>query len=198
MEERMSWLPLLTIRRIGIWLCLLLGFTTVSLVVTHRTWDGCFDEAEFQIKFIDVEGNPVAGVTLRVTDRMKERSFHYPVSDYSEKHSPVSGNDGVITFHHVWRGAEFGGNCCHLFFLIPLGKCSWPVYHCEFLLGKAVIYRCLFSDLYRGIDRKSLPVKQRIWIPLDDAPRRSLDETGVREFKVIQLTVTSPARTHEE
>jgi hypothetical protein len=111
-------------------------------------WDGGFRQAEYQLRFVDGDGKPIPGVQIRVENSTGLTFYHYPVTDYLEGRTLSSDKDGVLTFHHVnYSGIEFGGQCSHLFWLIPIGQCDSPTFICRFLANGKDIYRCNFRDL---------------------------------------------------
>lgn len=110
-------------------------------------WDGSFRHAEYQFAFKDKAGKPLSGVCLRVEDKAGRVSYDYPVTDFRADDDLQSDINGVLAFHHVGGGLEFGGQCWELFFLIPLGKCSGPVYYCKFVRNGKVVSSIRYNDL---------------------------------------------------
>jgi hypothetical protein len=99
-----------------------------------EVWDGNFPQIEFQVSFLDKQGRPIKGVTLAVTDYKGALAYGYPVTDYREDSVPTSNNDGLMIFHHVTLGTEFGGKCRWVFFAIPVGDCEAPKYTLHFFV----------------------------------------------------------------
>ena len=93
------------------------GLLVALLVVgtPMMVWDGGFGQVEYRVKFVRADGSPTPGVQLRVENEQGTNFFHYPVTDYVDGRVPVSEGDGVLTFHHVSNGPEFGGRCWELF-----------------------------------------------------------------------------------
>jgi hypothetical protein len=121
--------------------------------VLGMIWDGAFPQTEFRLLFRDGNGKPIPGVELRVENRSGSTFFHYPVTDYLPEQIPTSDKDGVMVFHHVSRGIEFGGQCSHFLFVVPVGECASPQYICRFLRQGKELSRVPYQDLKndRGI-----------------------------------------------
>lgn len=127
-----------------------IGLAAAVLVVGTpvAVWDGGFGQIEYQIKFAGADGSPIPGVQLRVENEEGTNFLYYPVTDYGEGRVPTSGGDGVLTFHHVSDGLEFGGRCWELFG-VCFGTCKGPPFVCRFLLAGKEIHRSKFNDMNR-------------------------------------------------
>src|SRR5438309_1625619 len=119
-------------RRIALFIMLGIGATGAASLAVVQVWDGGFHQAEFRLRFVDAEDRPVSGVTLLVTDALGQRANCYPVSDFHEGAELQSDEGGILTFHHVGLGPEYSGRIRHVFFLIPIGKRTAPIYYCRF------------------------------------------------------------------
>jgi hypothetical protein len=119
-----------------------------------EVWDGNFSQIEYQVSFLDKQRRPVKGVTLAVTDYKEALVYGYPVTDYREDSVPTSNNDGLMTFHHVTLGTEFGGKRRWLFFAIPIGDCEAPKYTLHFLLQDKEIIRYEYHK-YLGMENSN-------------------------------------------
>jgi hypothetical protein len=107
----------------------------IALSCRAMIWEGCFETAEFQITFVNEDGEPLKGVSLRVLDETRHESFHFPVTDFSPQKEPCSDNAGVVTFHHITtRATEFSGRCRYCLFVIPITNqgCKPPQFTCCF------------------------------------------------------------------
>jgi hypothetical protein len=148
--------------------------------------DGAFPQGEYQLVFQDAASKPVEGVWLQVLGEGGREQFHYPVGDYTPSHSPASGADGVLTFHHFnkWGGPEFGGLCIHLFFFIPVGGgCHPPVFQSRFVYQGREVYRVRFNDLNNELPRPGRGAEvKRQW----EAPAYSLP--NIKEWAAEGLT----------
>jgi hypothetical protein len=112
-----------------------------SYIFGQISWDGGYVSAEYQIVFSDRDGNPLPGVTLRVHEESFCPRFDHPVTDFRVLRTPRSDENGLLTFHHVSRGIEFGGTIWNLFFLIKMDMTPpLPVYHCKFFHEHREIY----------------------------------------------------------
>ncbi|MBX7073319.1 MAG: hypothetical protein K1X71_09240 [Pirellulales bacterium] len=136
-------------------------------------WDGGFGQVEYQIRFVDSEGAPIPGVQLRVENEQGANFFHYPVTDYAEGRAPASGDDGVLTFHHVGGGPEFSGRCTE-WFGICFGECNAPIFICRFLLDGKEVYRSKFNDMNANATQQQV---LRVWNHMDWLPVRREGET---------------------
>ena len=105
-------------------------------------WDGFFYPAEYQIKFIMTDGTPIKNIQLEVLNSKGKESPDYPVTDYHSKNIPTSDSSGLIIFHHVTEGFEFGG-----MFILFITKPSVPKYKCNFLLFEKNIYSIYYHEL---------------------------------------------------
>jgi len=132
---------------VGLVVFLLLVLAGVSAIITTEHWDGSFAQAEYQIAFQDADGHPLPGVELRVEDEKGNQCFGYPVTDYVHSKALRSDKHGVITFHHVSLGLEFGGRCTRLYWLFPIGNCESPRYVCRFLSGNQEVMHTRFDNL---------------------------------------------------
>ena len=117
-------------------------FMTASGCYT-MVWDGCFSQAEYRLLFQDRQGNPVPGIILRVENDNGDVCYESPVDDFNEESAPVSGANGVMTFHHISTGFEFGGTIHYILFCIPVGNSSAPVRHFRFTRNGEVVYLSL-------------------------------------------------------
>jgi len=109
-------------------------------------WDGSWWQEEYRITFLDHAGRPVEGVQLRVENAAGSNFYHFPVTDYLPNHLPASDADGVLVFHHAPRHGV-SGHSWWLFFLIPMGEHSGPIYVCRFLLDGKEVHRIRYNDL---------------------------------------------------
>jgi len=123
----------------------LIGFVSALF---HSRAEGGFPNAEFELTFLDSNGKPIPGVELRVESRLGEVDYIYPVTDFEQGHAPRSNEKGVMVFHHVGHGLEFGADEWDLFFLIPMGNRLPPLFVCRFLLEGREVYRINFHELY--------------------------------------------------
>jgi len=127
-------------------------------------WDGRFPAAEYQIAFQDSNGRPLVGVELQVEDESGRRCFGYPVTDYVPKGVLKSDEQGVITFHHVSFGLEFGGRDTLLCGVFPIEKSEPPRYVCRFFYRDQEIWRTRFADLNRNCkDNDEQVVREWDW-----------------------------------
>ncbi len=97
-----------------------------------------------EFHFVDSNGKPVQGVSLRVEDHNGNPCYRFPVTDFTPEHMPTSDREGKLTFHHVGVYADlttFPGKR-RLFGITP------PVYYCRFFKDGQEIYACTFHDLY--------------------------------------------------
>jgi hypothetical protein len=159
-----------------------------SYIFGQISWDGGYASAEYQIVFSDRDGNPLPGVTLRVHDESIYR-FDYPVTDLRVLRAPTSDENGLLTFHHVSRGIEFGGTIWNLFFLIKVEKTPpLPVYHCKFFHDHREIYSVKYDDLNAEVDRR--------W---DDLPRvkRTPEELGLEPYETDSTEFEFPVLRRE-
>jgi hypothetical protein len=147
---------------------LTLGVATVIIAICTRmfVWDGGFGQVEYQLTFIGDDGKPIEGVQLQVESQNGTNYFHYPVTDYIDGVTPTSNNEGVLTFHHVGDGVEFGGGCWELFGF-AFGECKGPVFELRFMLDGREIHRCKFNDLnaLAGRDRVTRTWIRTEWLP---------------------------------
>jgi hypothetical protein len=65
-------------------LCLIIflsiaSFYFYSAYTTLMIWDDSFEQAEYQVTFLDNAGEPISGVGLRVTSLDGNDSYYYPV-----------------------------------------------------------------------------------------------------------------------
>jgi hypothetical protein len=157
---------------------LLIGF--VSLTVTSVIWDGGFSEAEYRITFVDDNGQPIEGIKLKVQDKLGTVYYYYPVSDFSPSRTPTSDQSGVLVFHHVDTGVEFGGRCAQLFWFFPIGQCNTPQFVCRFLLNDKDVYHCLYHELEHSA-KATNEIASRTW-KWTDYFRQPL-EMSLREFE---------------
>ena len=150
-------------------------------------WDGGYASAEYQIVFNDSDGKPLPGVTLRVEDESAYPRFNYPVTDFRVLRTPRSDENGLLTFHHVSRGIEFGGTIWNLFFLIKIEKTPpLPVYHCKFLHDHREIYSVKYADLNTEVYRRR-----------DDLPmvKRTREELGLEPYETDSTDFEFPVLT---
>jgi hypothetical protein len=118
----------------------------LSLLYAER-WQGRFQQAEYRLRFTDREGNPIKGIQLLVFDSQGKESLYFPVSDHPIKNLETDKN-GVIIFHHICTSnIEASGECHRLFWTIPIGDCSLPVFTCVFRLQNKNIFEMKFNKL---------------------------------------------------
>ena len=161
---------------VGLTALLLLVLAGLSLVFSGSRWDGHFPPREYQIVFRDASGHPLQGVRLQVEDEQGNQCLGYPVTDFVAGNAPTSDADGVITFHHVWLGLEFGGRDAYLFWLFPVGDHKPPSFVCRFFWGDQEVWRVPFRDL-RPPDGSRRVAVRREW---DWATCRVADHDALR------------------
>lgn len=149
---------------------LIIALAIVSLALASlaewEVWDGGFQQVEYHINFLDEYRDPVKGVRLNVFDSQGNTSLGYPVSDLTEDLIPTSNDKGEMIFHHVGLSPEFGGKCCQLLFMFPIGKCEWPKYTLQFVLSERPVASFEYSDFEapgRMADWKNLLIVTRKW-----------------------------------
>ena len=181
----------MTLARVTLYAALTVLIIGVASYFSGIHWDGGYASAEYQIVFSDRDGNPVPGVTLKVQDESAYLRFNYPVTDFRVLRAPSSDENGLLTFHHVSRGLEFGGFFRHHFFLIPVRNTHpLPVYHCKFLHDHREIYSVKYADLNTELYRREddLPRVKRTPEALGLEPYET-DSTHF-EFPVLRRHVT--------
>lgn len=130
-------------------LSLLVGAFGILSILPAQRWQGSFSQVEYRLAFFDQNNKPLKNVILVVEDESGNQVNGFPVTDLHSG-SVKTDEDGVVTFHHVQaRGAEFSGECHHLFFLIPFGQCQPPSYKCLFVHNGKTIYSIEFNELNR-------------------------------------------------
>jgi hypothetical protein len=153
-------------------------FAVIGLIssTSKIIWDGGFPQSEFEITFQHPDGKPLKGIELRVEDRQGRVFYRYPVSDFAPNQIPTSGEDGVMIFHHVGDGVEFGGRDWYLFGFIPIRE-GPPVYVCCFLYEGREVYRIEYDKLRRPERGRELTARvKRQW----KAPEWPLSEFAER------------------
>jgi hypothetical protein len=118
----------------------------LSLVPCKR-WQGLFPEAEFKLLVVDRAGRPVEGAELSVRDSRHVPSDNYPIDEFSRDTPVRSDKNGIIRVHHRIKRGEFGGECRHFFFVIPVGTCSAPKF--DIIIKKnGSSFQTDFAELY--------------------------------------------------
>lgn len=135
---------------VGFLLFILLLLAGFSFIHSEVHWDGSFAQSEYQVALQDTDGKPLSGVQLRVEDEEGNPACGYPVTDYFPPNAPKSGADGVMVFHHVRLGQEFGGRERRLLWLLPMGEHESPRYVCRFFHDGREVLRIPFRDLNRA------------------------------------------------
>lgn len=110
-------------------------------------WDGGFPSAEFRLRFVDEQGQPVPDVRLEVFTLAGGRSPHYPVNEFRLGQAVKSDADGRMAFHHVGTSLEFGGRDYFNLLGITVSKTGSPRYDCAFFLDDREVYRTPYNDL---------------------------------------------------
>jgi hypothetical protein len=157
-------------------------FTSEESIV----WCGAFSQVEYQLVFKDERGRPVVGIELAAEDEKGNLSFRYPVSDFTRVNALTSDADGVLMFHHVCNGIEFGGKYTYKRGYMPAsyGKCSPPVFRVRCLFGAKEVYAFEFSALDSDFlkstgaypDSKAGPEVERLCYEPPEYPMTALDE----------------------
>jgi hypothetical protein len=140
----------------------LLILACASFFLTSIYWQGSYEEARFELRFLDSKGAPLTHVRLKVENDAGGDAMFFPVTDFSPFRLIESNEHGVIAFHHVASGAEVGGKCWQLFFIFDVGECRRPVYRCRFFQAD----RLLFDLPYERLDefaRKSTLRFSQTW-----------------------------------
>ncbi len=177
-----KWMTLARVTLYSFLTLLIIGVASYIFGGIH--WDGAYANAEYQIVFSDRDGNALPGVTLKVQDESAYPRFNFPVTDFRVLRRPRSDENGLLTFHHLSRGIEFGGTMWNLFFLIPINMTPpRPVYHCEFLYDGQEVYSIKYGDLDAEVDRK--------W---DELPRvrRTREELGLEPYETDRTDFEFP------
>lgn len=156
----------MTIKKVALVLVLAAVVLTLASLVQWEAWDGGFQQAEYRLTFLDEHGRPVKGVQLRVLDIEGNTSWGYPVTDFTEDLIPTSDDKGSMIFHHIGLSPEFGGKCCRLLFMFPIGQCEAPKYALHFILSGRPVVSFEYVDLEipgRMVDWKNVPIVSRKW-----------------------------------
>jgi hypothetical protein len=119
-----------------------------SSALFHGRAEGRFPNAEFELTFHDPNGKPLPGVELQVENRLGNVANDYPVTDFKRSQPPHTNENGVMVFHHVGHGLEFGADRWELFFVIQMGDELPPQFLCRFLLDGREVYRINYHELY--------------------------------------------------
>jgi hypothetical protein len=91
--------------------------------------DGYFPTAEYHIRVLSTEGQPIPGARMSVQPKnANDEALGYPFDNYTEKNTLISDSQGQIIVQHLFRGFEFGGPVTLL--SLFLGS-DIPVYICE-------------------------------------------------------------------
>ena len=111
----------------------ILGLTAVaSYLTTCMVWDGGFLSGEIRIDIRDPQGQPISGAVLHVyRARTRQLALKYPLANHDSATGLASDAGGRIIAVQERDGLQFGGRCWHLFWIIPMGRCSRPYYDCE-------------------------------------------------------------------
>ena len=90
---------------------LVLGLVAVVALVPFQTmiWDGGFEDAEYRLRFVDGNGRPVPGVSLRVLTPAGGACHLFPINEFLPDGTPTSDADGRMVFHHASHALEFAG-----------------------------------------------------------------------------------------
>jgi hypothetical protein len=112
-----------------------------------------FPDIEYRLRFVNGNGPPVPNVRLHVETPAGGASPFYPVNEFLPDAAPASGADGLMVFHHVAVGNEFGtGLTRQSLFDILVWDLSGsrpepPRYACIFLLDGREVYRTSYDSL---------------------------------------------------
>jgi hypothetical protein len=91
--------------------------------------DGAFPAAEYHIRILSTEGQPLPGARMSVQPKNgNDEALGYPFDNYTAKNTLISDSQGQIIVQHFVRGLEFGGPVTLLSMLL---KSNTPVYICE-------------------------------------------------------------------
>lgn len=134
----------LRLARIGL---LLLGLVGILSSGSRIIWDGGYLRAEYQITFRDLNNLPIEGIELRVEDKAGHTFYYYPVSDFRPDGVSTSDSGGLMVFHHLGEGVEFGGKEWYLYFLFPVEERPGPDYVCRFLYRGQEVYRVSYGGI---------------------------------------------------
>lgn len=162
---------------------------TFSIVWGPTHWDGAYAHAEYQILFTDREGNPLDGITLTVQDDSGRLRFDFPVTNFRVLRSPRSDENGLLTFHHVGRGIEFGGTFWEPFFLFRIELSPpLPVFHCRFIRDGEDIHSIAYDELSAEV------YKRRDGLP---RVKRTREELGLEPHEVDSADLEFPVLRRE-
>jgi hypothetical protein len=160
----------LTTRRLLLGALIMIGGLAIASLIRVEAWDGGFPQAEFRVRFIDARGAPCKGISLMVKDAAGRPAYCYPVTDYHQECVPMSGDDGILVFHHVNLSPEFSGKVRYLFFALPIGQRSPPTYYCQFARSGEIVYEVPFND-YFGYSGRS----PKEWAELAISKKEAMD-----------------------
>jgi hypothetical protein len=91
--------------------------------------DGAFPTAEYHIRILSTEGQPLPGARMSVRHKNgNDEALGYPFDNYTEKNTLISDSQGQIVVQHFSQGLEFGGPVTLLSVLL---NSNTPVYICE-------------------------------------------------------------------
>jgi hypothetical protein len=167
-------------RRLGLFV-VLIGAVGLLSTFFHENWDSRFLNTEYELTFNRPDGQPIQGVELRVTSIDGEIRSNFPVTDFSSGNIPKSDSAGVMRFHHVGHGLEFGGDRSNWFFFIPIGVTGPPDFTLTFLYAGQEVGRCMFSELN---SMAGFPSIQREWKTGQE--KRTISFAVVRRSFVVQ------------
>lgn len=147
---------------------ILSGIIVVWWLSPTIRWGGSFPQVEIELTFLDEDGNPIPGIELEVQNHEGKIAYCYPVTDYQEGFKPVSDRNGVMVFHHIGLGVEFGGATTYLFDKYKLWGDAPPDFSCHFRLAGNEVQRLDYGESFAGsrlsLDEwHRLPIVRREW-----------------------------------
>jgi hypothetical protein len=151
------------------------------------TWDSCYNQSYYEIKFIDKNGQPLENVQLEVFHSRynNTKANNWPISNYQTV-TLSSDSSGILRMYHITkRGIEFGGyRICGRGFSKPTEFCKFRYY------GK-VIYKIKFLDLYNefmmSTDSTAYDSKKTVSIQYKWPNDSISEENCLPYYKTIQV-----------
>jgi hypothetical protein len=91
--------------------------------------DGSFPAAEYHIRVLSIEGQPIPGARMSVRPKnSNDEALSYPFDNYTAKNTLISDSQGLIIVRHLFSGFDFGGPVTLLSVFL---RSDIPVYICE-------------------------------------------------------------------
>jgi hypothetical protein len=122
--------------------------------------DGGMPQVLFRIRIIDKRSQPTKNVAVTVTDNCGQLAYWYPVPDFRPDREVVSGDDGIVEFHHITCMETTIRRRRWMFGVLQKSTVSEPSYDVNLSINNTIVGRFRINDYFglrEALDKSEFP-----------------------------------------